>query len=276
MRLNELSAHEAAARIAQRRAVERGSGARLPRAHRGTRARDQGLRACRGARGAIAAARDADTAVLLKDGPLGPLHGVPVRREGHHRYRGHADRAQFAPVHAARGPRRTPRRSRCCAAPGPILIGKTETIEFAAHGRNPVTRNPHDLTRTPGGSSSGSAAAVADLMVPLTLGTQTGGSVIRPASFCGVFGFKPTWGSISAEGAKLFSVTLDTIGWYARAIDDIALLAKIYEISSAEEPAPAGLNLAYCETPYWDRATADGQAAFRAHARQACARRARR
>jgi len=74
-----------------------------------------------------------------------------------------------------------------------------------------VTRNPHDLTRTPGGSSSGSAAAVADTMVPLTLGTQTGGSVIRPASFCGVFGFKPTWGSISAEGAKLFSVTLDTV-----------------------------------------------------------------
>ena len=147
---------------------------------------------------------------------------------------------------------------------GAVLIGKTETIEFAAHGRNPVTRNPHDLTRTPGGSSSGSAAAVADLMVPLTLGTQTGGSVIRPASFCGVFGFKPTWGSISAEGAKLFSVTLDTVGWYARAIEDIALLATAYEILSVEEPPLARLNLAYCETPYWDRATADGQAAFRA------------
>ena len=146
---------------------------------------------------------------------------------------------------------------------GAILIGKTETIEFAAHGRLPVTRNPHDFTRTPGGSSSGSAAAVADMMVPLTLGTQTGGSVIRPASFCGVFGFKPTWGSISAEGAKLFSVTLDTIGWYARDIEDIALLAKIYEISSAEEPTLTGLKLAYCETPYWDRATADGQTAFR-------------
>jgi Asp-tRNA(Asn)/Glu-tRNA(Gln) amidotransferase A subunit family amidase len=88
--------------------------------------------------------------------------------------------------------------------------------------------------------------------------------VIRPASFCGVYGFKPTWSSISAEGAKLFSVTLDTIGWYARAIEDIALLAKVYEISSAEEPVLKGLNLAVCETPYWDRTTADGKAAFRA------------
>ena len=154
--------------------------------------------------------------MLLKDGPLGPLHGVPfavkdiidtadMPTEYNSRlYRGSRPAQDAAAVSMLR-------------SAGAILIGKTETIEFAAHGRNPVTRNPHDLTRTPGGSSSGSAAAVADLMVPLTLGTQTGGSVIRPASFCGVFGFKPTWGSISAEGAKLFSVTLDTIGWYARA-----------------------------------------------------------
>jgi Asp-tRNA(Asn)/Glu-tRNA(Gln) amidotransferase A subunit family amidase len=212
---------------------------------------------------AIAAARDADTAVLLNDGTFGPLHGVPfavkdiidtaeMPTEYNSRlYRGHKPAKDAACVSMLR-------------SAGAILIGKTETIEFAAHGRNPVTRNPHDFTRTPGGSSSGSAAAVADMMVPLTLGTQTGGSVIRPASFCGVFGFKPTYSTVNAEGAKLFSVTLDTIGWYARTLGDIALLADIYEVSSAELPAPAGMNFAYYETPYWGRTTPEAQRAFHA------------
>ena len=262
MRLNELSAHEAAARIASgsisSEDLVRACLARIAE-------REPSVKAFArvGAEAAIAAARDADTAVLLKDGPLRPLHGVPFA------VKDIIDTADMPTEHNSRlfkgsQPSQDAATVSMLRSAGAILIGKTETIEFAAHGRLPVTRNPHDFTRTPGGSSSGSAAAVADMMVPLTLGTQTGGSVIRPASFCGVFGFKPTWGSISAEGAKLFSVTLDTIGWYARSIDDIALLAKIYEISSAEEPARTGLSLAYCETPYWSRATADGQAAFRA------------
>src|SRR6185436_378398 len=178
--------------------------------------------------GAIAAARNADTAKLLGAGPFGPLHGMPIgvkdiintadmpTQHNSVIYRGNQSGSDAAVVMLLR-------------AAGAVVIGKTETIEFAAHGRLPVTRNPHDPSRTPGGSSSGSAAAVADMMVPLSLGTQTGGSVVRPASFCGVFGFKPTWGAISAEGAKLFSVTLDTSGWYARAIGDIALLAKVFE-----------------------------------------------
>src|SRR3546814_8909667 len=87
-------------------------------------------------------------------------------------------------------------------ASGGIPLGKTDTVEFAAAGNLPATRNPHDPGRTAGGSSSGSGAAVADLQVPLTFGTQTGGSVIRPAAYCGCYALKPTWGVVSREGAK--------------------------------------------------------------------------
>ncbi|MDQ7727110.1 amidase family protein [Halomonas sp. SpR8] len=99
-------------------------------------------------------------------------------------------------------------------------MGKTVSTEFAyfAPGK---TRNPHDPTRTPGGSSSGSAAAVAAGMVPLAFGTQTAGSIIRSASYCGVFGFKPTFGTLSCDGVKPFSASLDTLGWFTRYIEDI-------------------------------------------------------
>jgi len=154
-------------------------------------------------------------------------------------------------------------------AAGAVVIGKTETIEFAAHGRLPVTRNPHDPSRTPGGSSSGSAAAVGDFMVPLTLGTQTGGSVIRPGAFCGVFGFKPTYGTVSAEGIKLFSLTLDTVGWYGRSVADIALVAGVLEISDEAAPphrAMSELRIGICRTPYWQRAEPEMKAAIEAAA----------
>ncbi|MFB9147965.1 amidase family protein [Halomonas alkalicola] len=103
---------------------------------------------------------------------------------------------------------------------GALIMGKTVSTELAyfTPGR---TRNPLDPELTPGGSSSGSAAAVADGMVPLAFGTQTAGSIIRPASFCGVFGFKPTFDLISPAGIKAFSPSLDTLGWFARRIDDI-------------------------------------------------------
>lgn len=107
-------------------------------------------------------------------------------------------------------------------AEGGVVLGKTVTCEFA--GPEPAaTRNPHDGTRTPGGSSSGSAAAVADCMVPVAFGTQTRGSVIRPASFCGVVGFNPSFGIISRDGLKFAAESLDTIGLFARDVDDIAL-----------------------------------------------------
>ena len=150
-------------------------------------------------------------------------------------------------------------------AAGAVILGKTETLEFACGGRMPPTRNPHDLERTPGGSSSGSGAAVADGMVPLALATQTGGSTIRPASFCGVYGMKPTFGRIGFEGAKHYSPHLDTIGLYGRSAHDLALLAEVFRLGSKSELQPgniAGLRIALCETPMWEEADPDARQAL--------------
>ena len=110
-------------------------------------------------------------------------------------------------------------------AAGAVILGKTVTTECATYPPG-KTRNPHDPERTPGGSSSGSAAAVAAGMVPLALGTQTNGSVIRPAAYCGVYGFKPTHGLISRHGILKLSRTLDCVGLFARTLDDIALARR--------------------------------------------------
>ncbi len=216
------------------------------------------------AEAALAAARDADKTVLLGDGPLRPLHGVPFAVKDVIETKGVPTRHNSLIYKDY-----VPGKDAACVAilksAGAILLGKAETIEFAAHGCNALTRNPHDTTRTPGGSSSGSAAAVADEMVPLSLGTQTGGSLIRPASFCGTYAMKPTFGTVSTEGAKLFSNSLDTIGWYARAVEDLALVAELFEISSEPQHGvtqPAELRLGICRTPYWGDATAAMQAAF--------------
>ena len=141
---------------------------------------------------------------------------------------------------------------------GALLVGKTETAEFASSGRLAPTLNPHDLSRTPGGSSSGSAAAVADFHVPLALGTQTGGSIIRPASFCGVFGFKPTWGMVSAEGAKVFSPSMDTVGWFARTVDDLILVndALVPVEPHTPDAEIKGARIAVCQSPVWSQAGA--------------------
>src|SRR5437762_2254461 len=118
------------------------------------------------------------------------------------------------------------------------------------------TANPHDSMHTPGGSSSGSAAAVADFMVPLAIGTQTGGSVIRPAAYCGVVGFKPSFGLFPPAGMHVNTESLDTVGAMARSVEDIALfraalMAIPYEKPVMPERAP---RLALCRTPHWDRA----------------------
>lgn len=124
---------------------------------------------------------------------------------------------------------------------GALIFGKTTTTEFAATTVGPPTRNPNKPSspssspdggnpRTPGGSSAGSGAAVADHQLPLALGTQTGGSIIRPASFCGIYGFKPTWGAVSREGQKLYSYLLDTLGWYGRSVSDLELLAGVFGV----------------------------------------------
>nr|WP_255418752.1 amidase [Paracoccus sp. JM45] len=119
---------------------------------------------------------------------------------------------------------------------GALIAGKVTTSEFASTTVGPGTTNPHDARRTPGGSSSGSAAAVAAGLTALAIGTQTGGSTIRPASFCGVFGMKPTWNAISREGSKMYSATCDTIGLYARSAMDFELLADVFDFDVCDLP----------------------------------------
>ncbi|MFL2885030.1 MAG: amidase [Candidatus Pelagibacter sp.] len=111
-------------------------------------------------------------------------------------------------------------------ASGAIVMGKTATSELAYLGP-PATTNPHDKNRTPGGSSSGSAASVASFMAPASIGSQTGGSVIRPASYCGVVGYKPSYGLISRNGVLRTSYSLDQIGMFGRKVEDVAMLAKV-------------------------------------------------
>jgi Asp-tRNA(Asn)/Glu-tRNA(Gln) amidotransferase A subunit family amidase len=160
-------------------------------------------------------------------------------------------------------------------AAGGILLGKTVTTEFANRHPGP-TANPHNPAHTPGGSSSGSAAAVADLMVPLAIGTQTGGSVIRPAAYCGVVGFKASYGLFPPAGMHPNTESLDTVGIMARSVADIALfgaalMAIPYDPPAMPERAP---RLALCRTPHWDRALPDGKAMLEdaaARLRAACA-----
>src|SRR5712671_1872694 len=146
-------------------------------------------------------------------------------------------------------------------AAGGILLGKTVTTEFANRHPGP-TANPHNPAHTPGGSSSGSAASVADGMVPLAIGTQTGGSVIRPAAYCGVVGFKASFGLFPPAGMHANTESLDTVGIMARSVEDIALFGAAligipYDPPAMPERPP---RLALCRTPHWDRAEPDGKA----------------
>ena len=157
-------------------------------------------------------------------------------------------------------------------AAGAILLGKTVTTEFANRHPGP-TMNPHNAAFTPGGSSSGSAAAVADFMVPLAIGTQTGGSVIRPAAYCGVAGFKPSFGLFPPAGMHMNTDSLDTVGIMARSVEDIALfraamMAIPYEPPVLPERPP---RLALCRTPDWDAALPEGKAVLEAAAKQLAA-----
>jgi Asp-tRNA(Asn)/Glu-tRNA(Gln) amidotransferase A subunit family amidase len=149
-------------------------------------------------------------------------------------------------------------------AAGALIIGKTETTEFVAAGRDAPTGNPVDPSRTSGGSSAGSAASVADSHVPLAIGTQTGGSTIRPASFCGVFALKPSWNTVSREGAKVYSITLDTASWFARDIADLDLVAEIFDLPGATESIAAvtGLKVGICRSPEWEHAGPASRAAL--------------
>lgn len=138
---------------------------------------------------------------------------------------------------------------------GALIFGKTTTTEFAATTTGPKTRNPHDPNRTPGGSSSGSGAVVGDFQAPIGLGTQTGGSTIRPGSYNGIYALKPTWNSITREGQKIYSLILDTLGLYARSAADLELLADVFAIADDVPPpadfAVSGAKFALLKTMVW-------------------------
>jgi Asp-tRNA(Asn)/Glu-tRNA(Gln) amidotransferase A subunit family amidase len=174
-----------------------------------------------------------------------------------------------------------PRSDAACVAQlrraGCVMLGKTSTAEFA-NAHPPATRNPHRPGHTPGGSSSGSAAAVADRMAPLALGTQTGGSIIRPASYCGVIGFKPTLHSINRAGLKFVAESLDTIGLFARHAEDIALALHILSGRAPAECAARGARaprIGLFRTPRWHEADAAARASVEAAAAELAQRGAR-
>jgi Asp-tRNA(Asn)/Glu-tRNA(Gln) amidotransferase A subunit family amidase len=164
---------------------------------------------------------------------------------------------------------RSSRDANCVAAlraAGAIVLGKTATVEFASLGRIPPTTNPHDPAHTPGGTSGGSAAAVATGMVHVALATQTGGSTIRPASFCGVAALKPSFGVVSTDGLRPYAPSLDTITWMARGVDDLALVARALRIDRAAPRDMVAPSFGVYRTPYWDLAGVDTRAALAAAA----------
>jgi amidase len=136
-------------------------------------------------------------------------------------------------------------------AAGAVILGKTVTCEFAGLTPN-VTRNPHSLAHSPGGSSSGSAAAVGDHMCAVAFGTQTGGSVLRPASFCGAVGYKPSYNLICRGGIKFAAESRDTIGLIARSVDDVDLVASVLTGRSASKRREGAPKFGLCRTHMWD------------------------
>jgi Asp-tRNA(Asn)/Glu-tRNA(Gln) amidotransferase A subunit family amidase len=201
----------------------------------------------------------------LDRGPMrGRLHGLPVgvkdifdtydmpTEYGSPIYRGHRPAADAACVALTR-------------RAGGVILGKTVTTEFATFPPG-KTRNPHDPRHTPGGSSSGSAAGVADFMMPLAFGTQTAGSVIRPAAYCGVVGYKPTYHVLPRGGVKLGSDTLDTVGVIGRTVADVGLfvaaLTRRTDLRLDGPAAAAPPRVGICRTHEWDRALPETVAAM--------------
>ena len=225
---------------------------------------------------ALAQARAADQ-LRLSGAPIGPLHGVPVG------IKDIFDTVDMptecgSVLYGGRTPARDATVTALLRAAGAVIMGKTVTTEFAYFSPG-KTRNPHHPEHTPGGSSSGSAAAVAASMVPLALGSQTNGSTIRPAAYCGVIGFKPTHGLISRHGALALSRTLDNVGLFANSLDDVALLteqivgydqndpdtrprARVPYVEVAAEEPPVAPMFAFIKTPHWQRADEETREGF--------------
>jgi len=226
---------------------------------------------------ALEQAREADLQ-RMRGLPCGPLHGVAIGIKDIIDVRG-LPTEDGTVLHAGRLPRHDATVVGRLRAAGAVILGKTVTTEMASYapGR---TRNPHHPEHTPGGSSSGSAAAVAAGQVPAALGSQTNGSIIRPASFCGVYGFKPSFGLVPRGGVLRLSRSLDHVGALARSLGDLALITEciagcdesdadtgpprarppLSAVLAQEPPMPP--KLALVRTPFWDRLDADAQGAF--------------
>ena len=206
-------------------------------------------------------------AQFARSGPVGPAHGLPLALK---------DIIDTAGIPTENGTAldsgRIPTRQAAVVdrwlAAGGVLFGKTVTTElaFMCPAR---TGNPHGVDFTPGGSSAGSAAAVAAGMVPVALGSQTGGSVIRPAAYCGVFGFKPTFDLLPTDGVLMQSHTLDTLGVFARSVSDLALVTDLLRhepvpgtqptlslLESCQQPIVSAPRFGFVTLPYWERASA--------------------
>ena len=191
----------------------------------------------------------------------GPLHGLPIAVKDNIDTADHASEYN-SPIWCGHRPLADAACVAAARAAGGVVMGKTVTTEFATRHPGPTT-NPHNPAHSPGGSSSGSAAAVACGMVPLAFGTQTAGSVIRPAAYCGVVGYKPSFGLINRHGMKLMSDSLDTIGVFARSVADCALFVGALSglALSADVPDRAP-RIALCRSPIWDRAAPETVALF--------------
>ena len=225
---------------------------------------------------ALQQARDAD--LHRRSGmAVGPLHGIPVGVKDIFDTKD-MPTEDGTVLHAGRTPAYDATAVGLLREAGAVIMGKTVTTELAVYAPG-KTRNPHDPARTPGGSSSGSAAAVAAQMVPLAMGTQTNGSVIRPASYCGVYGYKPSHGLISRYRILQQSRALDQVGVFGRSVEDVALLAQQLMAFDDRDPdmrpksrpdligfatqAPlVPPRLAFVKTPAWDQADEDVQGAF--------------
>ena len=206
---------------------------------------------------ALKAARERDAGAIRL-----PLMGIPLAMKDI------IDTADYptsygSAIYAAHRPRVNASCVSILESQGAIVAGKTVSTEFAYFSPGP-TANPRNRLHTPGGSSSGSAAAVADYMVPIGFGSQTAGSLIRPAAYCGVIGFKPSYGRIALTGVKAFAPSLDTLGWMARDFDDVelvraSLLGKGFRKLAAVD---GRIRVGFCPTPEWEMASAETQVAL--------------
>jgi len=205
---------------------------------------------------------------LDQEGRRGALQGIPI---GVKDLMDTADMPTTygSPIYAGHRPLEDAACVAACRDAGAVIMGKTVTTEFATF-KPGVTRNPRapaDAPRTPGGSSSGSAAAVAANMVPLAFGTQTAGSIIRPAAYCGVVGYKPTHGTLALAGVKPLSPSLDTVGVLARTVDDAAFFVGALAQTELLPALSSSLRIGLCRTPHWDLASPDARRVFEQAAR---------